>query len=640
MGFSLATRAAAVFAAAAFAAALALARGLTYGSGIDDDSMDYITAAQQLLAGEGFVTGEGFISTRLPLYSLVSAAVALLCACDPLDVAGPLNVVFFGLTVFFAGHWLLRRLQSRLLAAWGCAALALSLPLVEASSWALSEPLFILTVTLMLIEADKFLAAGKTRSLVGAAAFAALAGQTRVMGAAAPIFLTALLLCRGGVALRRRARDAAFAAAAGGLPMALWMLRNVLLAGTFTGYPSQYDPSLPQVLREIGGFLWQWTHFELPAAAAVVLAAGAALLAYRAARPAARRPRLADPSAAARSAAVCAGFALTYAVLITAAMLLGRATQHVLPRFTAPLYAPLLLAALFALDRFLDRERTRSPGRARLSAAAVAAALCLWTAGQAAPHARLIRQANAGEMELWFAGPRWAASAMLRHIRENPIDGPIYVKGYDLLLSMHNRGAAQYHSLRKVTNQALLEGGDAVAAAEREHIDALLAAAPDGAWLIWFKDAAVDNLLGRGEAWLRAAPQLELAADLADGAFYRLRKRAAPSRAVVAGRRVGEPRVGGPGFDVSVRGGDLIYRKRPCTPAEVRKRFFLHVYSAEAEGGFDNLDFYFPQYGLVADGACAAIRPLPDYAIERIETGQHDAQKGELWRTVLPPAGE
>ena len=59
-------------------------------------------------------------------------------------------------------------------------------------------------------------------------------------------------------------------------------------------------------------------------------------------------------------------------------------------------------------------------------------------------------------------------------------------------------------------------------------------------------------------------------------------------------------------------------------------RFFLHVYARDAadlpaerrEYGFDNLDFFFTEYGAVSAGACRVVRPLPEYAIERIETGQ------------------
>ena len=55
----------------------------------------------------------------------------------------------------------------------------------------------------------------------------------------------------------------------------------------------------------------------------------------------------------------------------------------------------------------------------------------------------------------------------------------------------------------------------------------------------------------------------------------------------------------------------------------------------------DNLDFHFRKYGVVIDGACVAVRPLPDYAAARIRTGQYAPEQGALWQTELsaaPPA--
>ena len=644
MGFSLSTlhsplstRSAAAAAAALLAASLVLAREWTYGPGLYPDSLHYVTTARSLLAGDGFVNARGDLYTSWPpLYPLLLAAAAGPAGLDPLDVAGPLNALLLGLIVFFAARWLLQRLQSRLLAAWAGLALALAAPLAEASSWILSEPLFLLTAILALLRAEEFLAAGKTRSLLAAAAFAAAAWQTRYVGAALLLFLASAPFFRRGAPLRRKLRDAAAFSAAAGLPMVPWLLRNYLLVGAFFGGRAQFDCPLPQVLREIGAGLWAWTQVELPAAAAAVLIAVVLAAAARsAARPATRRP--ADPPTAARSAALFSGFVLTYLVVFAAAMVSGNVYPTVRPRFLTPVYIPLLFAAALALDSFLGRARTRG-GRARRAAAAVAAAaLCLWTAGQAAEQARLIARANAGELDMGFGGPRWSQSETLRYIRENPLEGMIYSNEPRLLTAMHNRGAAQYGNLLPDAQSGGLPEENAAAGQQR--LEARLAGAPDGAYAVWFQTAWRDNLVGYGAAWMRVSPSLEtVAAFDDDGGIFRVRKEAAPRenpyraalRAAVAGQRVGESRVGGPGFDVSVRSGDLVYVKQPCTAADVRRKFFLHVYPADKadlpaarrDYDFDNLDFWFRQYGVALEGACLALRPLPDYAVDRIETGQ------------------
>ena len=186
---------------AALGAALALARMVNYGPGlVDADSLRYVSTAQTLLAGKGFLINAIGAPYTLwpPLYPLALAATGYLSGFDPLDVAGPLNAAFFALIVFAAGRWLRRRLESRFLAAWAAAALALAVPLVDAASWVMSEPLFILLTILALIHTDAFLTAGKTRSLAAAAAYGALAWQARYTGVAVPFFVGLLLLCRGG----------------------------------------------------------------------------------------------------------------------------------------------------------------------------------------------------------------------------------------------------------------------------------------------------------------------------------------------------------------------------------------------------------------------------------------------------------
>ena len=150
-----------IAAIAALGVALTLAREITYGAGLHEDSINYVSVARNLLAGAGFYefTGNAY-ALWPPLYPLLLAAVSL-GVFDPLDVAGPLNAVIFGLTIFVVGRYLRQRLESRFLAVWACLAMALPVPLVEPASWALSASLFILMATLALIQTDKFLTGAK-----------------------------------------------------------------------------------------------------------------------------------------------------------------------------------------------------------------------------------------------------------------------------------------------------------------------------------------------------------------------------------------------------------------------------------------------------------------------------------------------
>ncbi len=93
-------------------------------------------------------------------------------------------------------------------------------------------------------------------------------------------------------------------------------------------------------------------------------------------------------------------------------------------------------------------------------------------------------------------------------------------------------------------------------------------------------------------------------------------------------------------FDVYLRGDVLAYLKEDCEAGDADARFFLHIIPANPadlpairrERGFANLDFQFADRGARIGGKCVATHDLPDYAIERIRTGQFVSGEGSLWR--------
>ena len=91
------------------------------------------------------------------------------------------------------------------------------------------------------------------------------------------------------------------------------------------------------------------------------------------------------------------------------------------------------------------------------------------------------------------------------------------------------------------------------------------------------------------------------------------------------------PTVRGP-FDVHRRGAELVYVREPCEERDAAARFFLHVFSGASR---TNLDFDFKRRGVLTDGRCVALAPLPEQDIDRIRTGQFVAGEGELWSVEL-----
>ena len=84
----------------------------------------------------------------------------------------------------------------------------------------------------------------------------------------------------------------------------------------------------------------------------------------------------------------------------------------------------------------------------------------------------------------------------------------------------------------------------------------------------------------------------------------------------------------------------ISYLKEPCSEEDARGRFFLSVHPADVadlpaerrELGHESRNFDFvPPHGAVFNGKCMATRQLPDYDIDRIETGQNAPGGERLW---------
>ena len=121
---------------------------------------------------------------------------------------------------------------------------------------------------------------------------------------------------------------------------------------------------------------------------------------------------------------------------------------------------------------------------------------------------------------------------------------------------------------------------------------------------------------------------IDLAAHAADQALY---------ESIAAGD-YGQP-VAQSNFDVYMRGNGLAYLKENCAAGDMDARFFLHIFPVDPadlptdgrERGFANMDFQFDDFGGRVGDKCVARLELPDYAIDRIRTGQFVSGEGRVW---------
>ena len=100
-------------------------------------------------------------------------------------------------------------------------------------------------------------------------------------------------------------------------------------------------------------------------------------------------------------------------------------------------------------------------------------------------------------------------------------------------------------------------------------------------------------------------------------------------------------------FDLYLENGRLVYAKDPCEPEDVLLPFFLHIHPRKREdlpadqrgAEFDNQDFKFMDHGMRWQDRCHAELRLPEYAIDRIRTGQFAIEDGSLmdiWNVEIP----
>ena len=517
-------------AAAALGAGLVLLRLASYGPSVGPDAANYITMARSLLAGDGLVGLDGGpLVYWPPLYPALLAGGGLF-GFDPYAVAGPLNAIIFGLTVLVAGWWLRRHLHSRFLWLWGCLSIALALPLAEIAPHALSESVFILFVTLALTQVDAHLRGGERAFLIRAAAFSALACLTRYMGASVILAVVPMLLAARVAPWEKMKRIVVYTLIAAA-PVGLWMLRNFLIAGSMTGERGwdsySFDFIVGEVLRLAVSGLWL-VGLTAPALLALVMVAGHGFR-RRADR---KRGAAVASDIAWGPLRVFGGFALAYLTLLVAAMMAGLIGYGLEWRYLAPVYVPLLFAALLLMDGVLQYTRRRAPRgivpRRRgvqtiRTRGTLAAVLMLGLSLQAA----LLVALNARYISLWNAGvrqgygeQRWSNSESVQYIREAALTGTI-LSNHPIIPGLHADSPARRYRLLCEPDRVRSALSDALGSGEVHvlYFHGLYSSARGWWWnpCSQQQDEDLRSALSR-------EPLLELVAELADGTLYRPRE--------------------------------------------------------------------------------------------------------------------
>ena len=637
-------------------AGLVLAREVTYGVRLHWDAIAYISTARHLLAGDGFIQFlDSIYYAWPPLYPLLLAALSF-GVFDPYAVAGPLNAVLFGLSIFAAGCCLRGRVRNRLLLVWACAAVALSLPLAEVAYIAQSEALFIWCVALALLHSVRYFDGGKQSALIWAAVFASLALLTRYAGITLLLTMVPLLLLQQETAVRKKAGRIGLYLLISLLPVALWLLRSYLTVGEFSPVRDRAQESSWAVWQRYLEELSDWAFLSMPAGGLGVAAmalTGAAVVALAIVVAAAvirfnfYRNGGGKGGERGRRISLCVfgGFSLVYSIFIittlSAVQLHGDFTEYL-----SPGYVPLLLAAALALDGLLANDKPKGwlevaagrrcsktyilkwGGVKSILLASAVSLFAVWAAYSMLLHARLIdlvNQYGGGGIE----SPHWVNSETLQYTRQHLTGPGLLTNAYDAMY-MHTN-LRNYRLISHELNRAEDE----------------LAKSAEGAYLSW------------ADAWPREyntadlllPPSLEVVQELSDGFIFQHRRPENKENQPPTAAWYDGPVAGGTaadsGFDLYLSKHRLVYVKEPCAAEDLAGWFYLQIYPMDAADlpeywrgrGQEHQGFEFGDYGAMRDGRCLAAFPLPEYGIARLEAGQRNPPENwqtPLWQATFP----
>ena len=234
------------------------------GIGVSPDSVGYISAARSLHDGDGLnaIGPEGKTIPLVHYPPLLPALLSLspVLGLDPVDGVRWLNAVLFGIIILLVGVISGRCVRScPWLAPAGSFLTLASVVMYRVYCMALSEPLFIFLVTLGLFLLARYTQRPFLGLLIGASVAVSLSFLTRYAGIAYVLAGILWLVMQARRNRLGRVRDAAVFAAICVAPAAIWMGRNVALAGSAVNRKPVFHPITVGFVSSAATALSRWT---------------------------------------------------------------------------------------------------------------------------------------------------------------------------------------------------------------------------------------------------------------------------------------------------------------------------------------------------------------------------------------------
>jgi hypothetical protein len=204
------------------------------GPGVSPDSVTYFQTAESLRKGQGF-TAYGEPMTNFPPFYSAILALAGLLPFKILSISRLVQASIFGMNVIVFTYAVWIATCRNTYAALAAGVLFVSINnVVRVHSYAWSEGLFLFIGLSGYIILAYFLVMNNRQLLVAASVFVALAVLTRYAGLALVPPVIFILLLRRGTSFRNKLIDSSLFAAISCGPLAAWIVRNLLVAGSGT----------------------------------------------------------------------------------------------------------------------------------------------------------------------------------------------------------------------------------------------------------------------------------------------------------------------------------------------------------------------------------------------------------------------
>jgi 4-amino-4-deoxy-L-arabinose transferase-like glycosyltransferase len=254
-----------------------------YGAGVGPDAITYLGLAKSILSGNGYYLDGSQYTHFPPLYPLFLAATNLLSK-NFILAARILNALLFGINVGLIALAVYLTAGRNFLTSTLAGFFFLSSSLfwgLHAEAW--SEPLFIAFSLACIIFLFLYVYKSKLSYIIAASLSLGLAILTRYIGAAfLPAILAIVFFCGGDRPLVRRLWDALICLILSCLPLAIFVVRNMIVAGSATDRSFANHPMpVLQYLKGLFNMVFQFFEpIPIPSgvATAIALLIGAILI--------------------------------------------------------------------------------------------------------------------------------------------------------------------------------------------------------------------------------------------------------------------------------------------------------------------------------------------------------------------------